>query len=162
MAAVDYFLKIDGIPGESRDAKHKDEIELESFSWGETNLGGPAGAGAGGGGAGKVQVEDLHVVMKLNKASPLLLLACATGQHFKQAVLTARKAGKAQLEFLVFKFKDVLVSSYHTSGHTDAEPIDQVSFDFGQIQVEYRPQKPDGSLAAAVKAGWDAKANKSL
>lgn len=161
MASVDYFLKIDGIQGESRDAKHKGEIDLESFSWGETNAAAPAG-GSGGGGAGKVHMEDLHVVMKLNKASPLLFLACATGQHIKQAILTARKAGKAQLEFLVFKFSDLLVSSYHTSGSSDVEPTDQVAFNFGRIEVEYRPQKADGSLDTPVKAGWDVKTNKKV
>jgi type VI secretion system secreted protein Hcp len=159
-AGVDLFLKIDGIQGESRDAKHKGEIDLESFGWGETAAA-AAGAG-GGGGAGKVHVEDLHVVMKMNKASPLLLLACATGQHLKQAILTARKAGKAQLEFLVFKFTDLLVSSYHTSAGNDVEPTDQVAFNFSRIEMEYRPQSPDGSLAQPVKAGWDVKANKKV
>jgi type VI secretion system secreted protein Hcp len=161
VAAVDYFLKIDGIQGESRDAKHKGEIDLESFSWGET-AGAAAPGSGGGGGAGKVHMDDLHVVMKLNKASPLLFLACATGQHLKQAILTARKAGKAQLEFLVFKFTDLLVSSYHTSGSTDVEPTDQVAFNFGRIDVEYRPQSPDGSPGPPVKAGWDVKANKKV
>src|SRR6266566_2067063 len=159
-AGVDLFLKIDGIQGESRDAKHKGEIDLESFSWGETaSTGAQAG---GGGGAGKVHMEDLHVVMKLNKASPLLFLACATGQHLKQAILTARKAGKAQLEFLVFKFTDLLVSSYQTGGSADLEPTDHVSFNFSRIELEYRPQKPDGSLDTPVKSGWDVKANKKV
>src|SRR6266516_5349289 len=160
-AGVNLFLKIDGIQGESRDAKHKGEIDLESFSWAEVNAGSPGGGG-GGGGAGKVHMEDLHVVMKLNKASPLLFLACATGQHLKQAILTARKAGKAQLEFLVFKFTDLLVSSYHTSGSNEVEPIDKGAFNFARIEVEYRPQSPDGSLAQPVKAGWDVKANKKV
>jgi type VI secretion system secreted protein Hcp len=160
VAAVDYFLKIDGIQGESLDAKHKGEIDLESFSWGEANAG--AQGGGGGGGAGKVQIEDLHLVMKMSKASPLLLLACATGQHLKQAILTARKAGKAQLEFLVFKFTDVLVTSYHTGGSADVEPVDQVAFNFARIEVEYRPQKADGSLDTPVKAGWDVKGNRKI
>jgi type VI secretion system secreted protein Hcp len=160
VAAVDYFLKIDGIQGESRDAKHKGEIELESFSWGETAAG--TMAAGGGGGAGKVHVEDLHVVKKLDKASPLLFLACATGRHLKQAILTARKAGKVQLEFLVFKFSDVLVSSYHTSGTDELEPTDQVSFNFSRVEIEYRPQKADGSPDTPVKAGWDVKANKKV
>jgi len=160
VAAVDYFLKIDGIQGESRDAKHKGEIDLESFSWAEVSAG--SHAGGGGGGAGKVAVQDLQVVMKMNKASPLLFLACATGQHLKQAILTARKAGKAQLEFLVFKFTDLLVSSYQTGGSADLEPTDHVSFNFSRIELEYRPQKPDGSLDTPVKSGWDVKANKKV
>jgi len=162
MALVDYFLKIDGVQGESTDSKHKGEIELESFSWGETNSGGH-GAG-GGGGAGKVSVQDLHFVMKLNKASPKLLLACAMGQHLKQVVLTARKAGKQQQEFLVYKFTDLLISSYQTGASAqDLEgPLDQVSFNFARIEMEYRPQKPDGSLDAPIKAGWDVKTNKKV
>ena len=161
--AVDLFLKIDGIAGESLDKAHKGEIELESFSWGETNEG-PGRIGAGGGGAGKVQVQDLHVVAHVNKASPTLMLACATGKHLKVAVLTARKAGKGQQEFLVFKFSDLLVSSYQIGGsaHGDELPTDQVAFNFGKIEMEYRPQKPDGTLDQAVKAGWDLKTNQPV
>jgi type VI secretion system secreted protein Hcp len=162
MAAVDYFLKIDGIQGESLDSKHKGEIQLESFSWGETN---PGTAHSGGGaGAGKVQMQDLHFVMQINKASPKLMLACASGKHIKQAVLTARKAGKTQQEFLVFKFTDLLVSSYQTGGsqHAEVLPMDQVSFNFARIELEYRPQKADGSLDAPIKAGWDLKTNKPV
>lgn len=155
MADSDFFLKIDGVQGESADAKHKGEIELESFSWGETNSGGHAGSG--GAGAGKVSVQDLHFVTRYSKASPTLLLACANGKHLKSAVLTARKAGKAQQDFLVYKFTDVFITSYQTGGSTnEAEgPIDQVSLGFAKIEVEYRPQKPDGSLDTPINAGWD-------
>ncbi len=159
--AVDYFLKIDGVPGESADAKHKGEIQLESFSWGETNSSG-AGMG-GGGGAGKVQIQDLVVTMLVSKASPKLMLGCATGKHYKEAVLTVRKAGKSQQEFLVFKFKDVMVTSYQTGGSAQSDLlVDQASLGFSTIQMDYRPQKADGSLDAAVKAGWDLKQNKPL
>jgi type VI secretion system secreted protein Hcp len=159
--AVDYFLKIDGVSGESGDAKHKGEIQLESFSWGETNLGG--GGPGGGGGAGKVQMQDLVVTMVVSKASPKLMLSCATGKHHKEAVLTARRTGKAQQEFLVFKFKDVVVTSYQTGGSAQADvPVDQASLGFSTIQLEYRPQKADGSLDTPVKAGWDLKQNKPL
>ena len=92
MAAVDYFLKFDGIKGESTDAKHKDEIDVEAWSWGETHAG--AGPSGGGGGAGKVSMQDFQFVMGLNKASIGLMKACATGQHIKTATLSARKAGK--------------------------------------------------------------------
>ena len=159
--AVDYFLKIDGVPGESADSKHKGEIQLESFTWGESSPGG-AGPG-GGGGAGKVQMQDLVVTMLVSKASPRLMLACASGKHYKEAVLTARRAGKAQQEFLVFKLKDVTVTSYQTAGAAGAEaPVDQASLGFSTIQLEYRPQKADGSLDTPVKAGWDLKQNKPL
>jgi type VI secretion system secreted protein Hcp len=160
--AVDYFLKIDGVQGESADAKHKGEIELESFSWGETNtVSGPGGGG--GGGSGKVQVQDLIVTMHVSKASPKLMLACATGKHHKEAVLTVRKAGKSQQEFLIFKFKDVIVTSYLTSGSAQSDVVlDQASMGFSTIQMDYRPQKADGSLDTPVKAGWDVKNNKPI
>ena len=160
MAAVDYFLKIDGIQGESTDAKHKGEIELHSFSWGASQS--EAVAGRGGGGAGKVNMQDLHFVTRVNKASPKLMLACATGKHIKAATLVARKAGKDQQEFLVYKFTDVLVSSYQTGGSQGDLPTDQISFNFARIEVAYHAQKPDGTLAAPEKAGWDVKTNKPV
>jgi type VI secretion system secreted protein Hcp len=163
MAAVDFFLKFDGIKGESTDAKHKDEIDVESWSWGETHA--SAGRGpAGGAGAGKVTMQDFHFTMRQNTASVGLMRMCATGEHIKEAYLTARKAGKGQQEYLTFKFHDVLVSSFQTGGseHQDVVPIDQVSFDFAKIEVDYRPQKPDGTIGASVRFGFDLKQNKAF
>jgi type VI secretion system secreted protein Hcp len=158
--AIDYFLRIDGIPGESTDDKHKGEIEVEAWSWGETNPA-PPGAGGAGGGAGKVQVQDFNFTANASKASPNLLLACASGKHFKSAVLTARKAGKPAAEFLTFSLSDVLVSSYQTGGSEgEVVPIDTAALNFSKIQVEYKMQKADGSLGASVKVGWDVKQNK--
>ena len=114
MAVVDYFLKIDGIEGESQDDKHKNEIDVDSWSWGETNSG--DAAARGGMGAGKVTLQDFHFVMKVNKATPKLMEACATGEHVKKAVLTCRKAGKQQQEYLKVTLNDLIVSSYQTGG----------------------------------------------
>ena len=160
MAIADYFLKVDGIEGEAPDHKHKNEIELESWSWGETQSG--THAAGGGGGAGKVSMQDFHFVMRVNKASPKLMLACATGHHIKEAVLTCRKAGKEQQEFLKVKFTDLLVSSYQTGGSAngDVVPLDQISLNFAKIELEYKEQKADGTLGGAVKAGYDLKLNK--
>lgn len=162
MASVDYFLKIDGIKGESTDDKHKDEIDLESWSWGETNSG--SHSGGGGGGAGKVQMQDFHFVMKTNKATPELMLSCAIGKHIKEATLTCRKAGGEQQEFLKIKFSDLLVSSYQTGGSSggDVIPTEQISLNFSKIEYEYKPQKADGSLDGPVKAGYDLKLNKKV
>jgi len=162
MAAVDYFLKMDGIEGESYDHKHKGEIDLESWSWGETQAG--THSGGGGGGAGKVTMQDFHFVMKVNKASPKLMLACANGQHIPKAVLTCRKAGKEQQEFLKVTMSDLLVSSFQTggSGHSDIVPTDQISLNFSKIEIEYKEQKADGTLGGAVKAGYDVKINKAV
>lgn len=159
MAAVDYFLKIEGIPGESQDQKHKDEINIESWSWGENQSG--SSSQGGGSGAGKVQMQDFHFVMKNNKASPKLMLACANGEHISKAVLICRKAGKEQQEFLKYTFSDLLISSYQTggSGQSDIVPTDQISFNFAKIECEYKPQKKDGTLDSAVTVGWDLKGN---
>jgi type VI secretion system secreted protein Hcp len=157
-ALVDYFLKIDGIDGESQDSKHKNEIQLESWSWGETQ-GGFMTAG-GGGGAGKVSMQDFHFVMKVNKASPKLFSTCSDGSHIKKAVLVCRKAGKDQQEYLTWTFTDLLVSSYQTGGSAgDVVPTDQISLNFTQIEVEYKEQKQDGTLGPSVKAGWNVKTN---
>lgn len=162
MSAVDYFLKVDGIDGESQDSKHKGSIDVESWSWGESQTG--THASGGGGGAGKVQMQDFHFVMKVNKSSPKLLLACANGEHIKKAVLICRKAGKEQQEFLKITLTDVLVSSYQTggSGHSDILPSDQISLNFAKIEYEYKEQLPTGQLGGVMKAGYDVKANKSL
>lgn len=162
MASVDYFLKIEGIEGESQDHKHKNEIELESWSFGESNSG--SHAGGGGGGAGKVTMQDFHFVMKENKSSPKLFLACAGGDHIKKATLTCRKAGKDQQEFLVVNFEDLMVSSYQVGGSAGSSviPVDQISLNFAKIQFEYKEQKADGTLGSPVKAGWNVKENKKI
>jgi type VI secretion system secreted protein Hcp len=168
MAAVDYFLKIDGIEGESQDSKHKNEIELLGWSWGAEQKGSSqTGMGQG---SGKVYFKDFHVRKLIDKSSPKLMLACANGEHIKKAVLIARKAGKEQQEYLKITFEHVLVSSYTTGPSVVEEvqteykldamlPIDSISLNFGKVQMEYKPQKADGSLDAAVVTGWDLKQN---
>jgi len=153
MAAVDYFLKIDGIQGESRDDKHKDEIDIESFSWGETQSG--TFAGGGGGGAGKVSMQDFHFTMAYNKASPALFLACAQGDHIKNAILTCRKAGKKQQEFMKVTMSDVLVSLFQIGGAVGVVPTDQISLNFAKIEVEYQEQDATGKIVASIKKWFD-------
>ncbi|MCX5689834.1 MAG: type VI secretion system tube protein Hcp [Planctomycetota bacterium] len=162
MAAFDAFLKIDGIKGEAPDEKHKDEIELVSFSWGATNAG--AHSAGGGGGAGKVSMQDFHFTMKVNKASPNLMQHCCTGKHIPSAFLTVRKAGGTQLEFVKVKFSDLIISSFQTGGSaagSDVLPTDQISFNFTKIEYDYCAQKKDGSLDAAVKGSYDIKLQKA-
>jgi len=161
MALVDYFLKVDGIQGESQDSKHKNEIEIESFSWG-ANQTGTASHGAGMG-AGKAQLQDFHFVMSVNKASPKLMLTCATGEHVKSAILTCRKAGKEQQEYLKITFSDLLVSSYQIGGSASSNgvPVDQISLNFTKIEFEYKEQKADGSLGGAIKSWYDVKQQQS-
>lgn len=161
MAQVDYFLKIAEIKGEATDEKHKGEIEVDSFSWGATQSG-TAGHG-GGGGAGKVSFQDIHFTHKFDKASPALAVACATGQHFKEATLFVRKAGGGQQEYLNVKIEDSIVSSYQLSGSGgEVVPTDSFSLNFVKITLEYKEQKADGSLGGSVKGGFDLGTGKKI
>jgi type VI secretion system secreted protein Hcp len=157
MAAVDYFLKLDGIQGESKADKHTDEIDVLSFSWGATQSG--TFAGGGGGGAGKVAMQDFHFTMLHSKASPALMLACAQGDHIKSAILTCRKAGKEQQEFLKITMSDCIVSSFQTGGSAGGNviPTDQVSLNFAKIEHEYKEQDATGKLTGSVKKSFDLK-----
>ena len=109
--ASDIFAKLGDIKGESIDEKHKDEIEILSYSWGVTNSGTIAGGAGGGAGAGKATFHDLAFAHHIDKATPQLLKACATGVHLKEATITHRKAGKGQQEYLIIKMNDVIVTS---------------------------------------------------
>jgi type VI secretion system secreted protein Hcp len=159
--AEEMFLKIDGIQGESSDASHKDEINILSFVWGESQ---PAAASSTGTGAARVIMQDFHFVMRVNKASPKLFLACASGTHIRNAILTVRRPGAGAAEFLKWTLTDVTVASYQTAADVPPgdPPTDQVNLRFAKIEVEYRPVKPDGSLDAPVKAGFDVTANRPV
>ena len=160
MSQADYFLKVDGCPGESMDAKHPDECELLSFSFGASQTGSAAyGKGLG---AGKVQMQDFLFVMKANKAGPKLFVKCATGEGIPKAVMTCRKAGKDQQDYLKYTFTDIIVSSYNEggAGGSDPIPIQSVSLNFSKMEVEYKEQNPDGSLGGVTKGAFDLKTNK--
>jgi len=156
----DFLLEIDGIKGESQDSKHKDTIEIESFSWGASNSG--SHASGGGGGAGKASFQDLRFTANVSKASPTLMLKCATGEHIKKAVLHVRKQGKGQQEFYTITLEDLLVSSYQSGDSTGGNPVptDQFSLNFAKIKYEYKPQNKDGSLGSTVTGTYDLKTNK--
>jgi type VI secretion system secreted protein Hcp len=159
---ADYFLKIDGIAGESQDPRHQGEIELESFSWSETFLQSPA---AGTRGAGKVHIQDMNITKLVDKASPLLMLAAASGQHFASAVLTAQRVQLESdpLEYLTITLSDLMVGSYQMEAAAGQPvPTDQVSFSFTRIEIVYQPQRADGTLDAPVSAGWDVVANHKI
>lgn len=163
--AIDIFLKIDGVDGESSDDKHKNEIALLSFSWGEAQLTPAGGAGGGGaGGAGKVTMQDFHFTTLVNKASPRLFLACAKGEHFKTAVLAVRRAGGSPMDFLRWRLSDVSVRGYQTACDLagGALPTDHVSLGFKKIEIEYTPLKTDGKPDLPVKAGWDLKTSRPV
>jgi type VI secretion system secreted protein Hcp len=154
--ASDIFAKIGDIKGESLDDKHKDEIEVLSWSWGVTNSG-TRGAGTGGG-EGKASFHDLSFTHKIDKASPVLMKACATGVHLKEATITHRKAGKGQHDFLIFKMRNLIVTGV-TTGDSEESQLETVSLAFAEIDLEYKPQKADGSLDAGIHFKYDIKGN---
>jgi type VI secretion system secreted protein Hcp len=176
--AFEAFLKLDGIKGESTDRQHKDEIELISFSWGETNTVRSLG-GAGGGGAsraGRVSFQDFHFTHRVDKASPLLFFACASGQHIASATLTCRKIGTQGTsaaapdaavpapgpgEFLIYQMSNVIVSSFAEAGVAADEdrPVESGSLNFTQLQIEYTPQNVDGVNGTSITRGWDVRTN---
>mgnify|MGYP003575495940 CR=1 FL=1 len=148
VAASDMFLKLSGIKGESQDSKHKDEIEILSWSWGLSD------------GTGKVRkgtippkcIQDLQLTKLTDSASPQLIMQGVLGQTAKDGTLTMRKAGKEQQEFLIIKMTDVLVSSYQTGGVSGSETnlVDAVTLSFSSISGEYKQQRADGSLGSSV------------
>jgi type VI secretion system secreted protein Hcp len=161
MAVADFFLKLDGIEGESQDSKHSGEMELESWSFGEQQSG--SWTTGTGGGTGKCQFRDFEFVMKVNKAVPKLFLDCANGQHIAKGILTVRKAGKDQQEYLVYTFTDLIVSSVDFSGSQGENlPMVHISLAFAQLQVQYKPQTKDGTLGGAVTAGWNLQKNQQV
>ena len=160
--AEQWFLKLDGIEGESTNAAHKGEIDVEAWSWGVTQ-GGSSGLG-GGGGSGKAAFEDMHFVARISKASPKLFLSCATGSHHKVATLSgSRTAGKGTtVEFLTYKLSDVqVISVQHSDSEADA-PMEQFSLQYGKFEISYSPLASSGKLGAPAKAGFDVQQNKKL
>ena len=166
----DFFLKLEDIKGESVDDKHKNEIDLVGFSFGAFQPGAAASVGSGSG-AGKVAFSEIVITKLMDAASPKLMLACASGQHFKEATLTCRKAGGSAVEYLKIKFEQVLVSGYETCGGT-AEPkevsgkytlpVDIIKLNYAKIQFNYVAQNKDGTTGANTMTGWDLQANKKV
>ena len=156
--ASDIFAKIGDIKGESTDDKHKDEIEVLSFSWGVANS---ATVGGGGGGAGRATFRDLSFTHKIDKASPALLQACATGTHLKEATITHRKAGKGQQEFLIIKMNDIIITGVSLGDSGEGGTSENVTLAFSKIDLEYKPQNQSGGSEAGIHFKFDIKANKT-
>ncbi len=154
------FLKIGTIKGESTDSKHKEQIEVFSWSWGVSNA---ATVGSGGGSAaGRPSFSDLNFTHRYDRAAPLLWRACAVGQHFPEATLVGTKQGKGAQDYLVLKMSDVLVTSASASDSAGGEAIESVGLKFAKVDVEYKPQKADGSFDASVRFKYDIKTNKEF
>jgi type VI secretion system secreted protein Hcp len=156
--AVDMFLKITGIAGESVDKTHKEEIDVLAWSWGATQSG-TTHQGSGGG-AGKANFQDISFTKYIDKGSPLLLMNLATGKHITEATLTVRKAGGTPLEYLKIKMTEIIVASVATGGSGGEDRLtENVTLNFAKFDLEYVQQKPDGTGFPAVIAKFDIAAN---
>ena len=159
--AVDMFMQIKGIKGESKDDKHKDWIDVLSWSWGATQQG-SAGM-MGGAGAGKVNVHDLNFTKPVDKASPDLFLKCATGEHYDDATLVCRKAGGSPLEYLKLTMNEVYITSVQHGGSQGGDALtENVALNFAKVKVDYAAQDNKGGAGAKPKMGWDIGANKKI
>lgn len=159
--AVDMFIKIDTIKGESIDASHKDEISVLAWSWGLSQSG--STHISTGSGAGKVNVQDLSLTKWVDTATTALMGAACKGTHIKEAKLTVRKAGDKPLEYIKITLNDVIVSSISTGGSGGEDRLtENVVLNFGKFKVEYTAQKEDGSAGGAFTVGWDIPANKPV
>lgn len=156
--AVDMFIKIGDIAGESQDAKHGKEIDVLSWSWGMSNSG-SAHAG-GGAGSGKVSVQDLSFTKWVDASSPKLMLACCNGKHYDSALLTVRKAGEKPVEYIKVKMTEVLITSVTTGGSGGEDRLtENVSLNFGEVNLDYTPQDTKGAAGTAIPFSWDIAGN---
>ena len=158
--AVDMFMKLEGIKGESQDHAHGDEVDILAWSWGMSNSG-TTHTGSGGG-AGKVNVQDLSFTKYVDLSSTALMLSCANGKHIKTATLTVRKAGETPLEYIIITMSDLIVSSISTGGSGGEDRLtENVSLNFRRVEVAYKEQTKDGKAGGGTPFKWDIAANKS-
>lgn len=154
--AIDMFLEVEGVPGESIDDVHKGHIAILAWSWGASQSG-SAHLGPGSG-SGKVNVQDLSFTKYVDSASHLLLLNCCNGGHIPKATLRVRKAGgDTPLDYQVLTLTDVIVSSISTGGSGGEDRLtENVSLNFAEFKFEYTKQKADGSAdGGPLPAGWN-------
>jgi type VI secretion system secreted protein Hcp len=147
--AVDAFLKLTDIDGESVDEAHKGEIDVLAWSWGMSQSG--TMHMATGGGAGKANVQDMSFTHWLDKASPNLMKACASGAHIKEAVLTCRSAGKEPLEYLIITMEQCIVTSVQLGGSGGEDRFtENFTLNFARVGVDYQPQSATGAKEGGV------------
>jgi type VI secretion system secreted protein Hcp len=155
--AVDYFLKLDGIQGESVDDKHKNEIQILSWSWGASNV--SSVAGTGGSGAGKVDLSDISFMLHFDKSSPKFFKSCCAGAHIPTGTLTATKAGSDGKPYLKVDFKELFVTSLQFSAAGEV-PAVSLSFSYDEIKIDYSAQDEKGNVASTGPVTFNLKQNK--
>lgn len=156
--AVDMFLKIADIGGESQDAKHLGQIDILAWSWGMSQSG-TMHAGSGGG-TGKVNVQDMSFTHWFDKSSPMFMLYCSNGKHIPRATLIVRKAGEKPLEYIKITMKKVIVTSVSTGGSGGEDRLtENVALNFAEVKVEYQMQDAKGGGKAGPEYNWNIATN---
>jgi type VI secretion system secreted protein Hcp len=151
--AVDMFIKIDTVDGESRDKAHKKEIDVLAWSWGISNSG--SAHTGGGAGAGKCNVQDISFTKWVDSSTPKLALACCDGKHFASATLVVRKAGEKPVEYLKIKVEEVLITSISTGGSGGEDRLtENVTLNFAKVSLDYVPQDEKGAAGTAIPMAW--------
>lgn len=156
MAASDIHLKLNGIKGESTSVQHKDEIDVQTWAWGVTGAS-PVTGGGGSVSPARASFSDLHFTHGVDRASPELWKACATGRQIRDAVLSVARPSGGTQDYLVIKLTDVIVTSVSmTDGAGDTlVPVESVGLAFVKVEYGYRPQNANGSLGAVVEFKFD-------
>ena len=152
--AMDMFIKIGDLKGESVDKKHAGEIDVLAWSWGVSNSG-SAHVG-GGAGAGKANVQDLSFTKYIDKSTPDLMLAACNGKHYPTATLIVRKAGETPLEYLTITLTELIVTSVSTGGSGGEDRLtENVTLNFAAVKLDYIEQKKDGSAGDKPSMNWN-------
>jgi type VI secretion system secreted protein Hcp len=158
--AEHWYLRIDGIEGESSAKGHEKAIDVLAWSWSLNQPG--THAYGGGAGSGKVSFQDFDFVARLSTASPLLVLACATGTHHKWAELTGERSGGKTVAFVKYRLSDVLVGRVDHADDEDGVPVEEFSLRYGKFEITYTTQPASGKPGTPVHFGWDVVQNKSF
>jgi type VI secretion system secreted protein Hcp len=140
--AVDYFLKIDGIPGESQDKAHKGEIDVISFSWNVSRQG------------PKARLTEFKLVKAVDTASPLLFQTACQCTTPGTASFVARKAGERPVEYLKITMKEVIITSVSPNSGTDL-PLETVTLGFKSVEMQVASQNRDGTLGPYLTGSCD-------
>jgi type VI protein secretion system component Hcp len=157
-AASVYFLQIDGIKGESNDSRHKDWIDVNSFSWGISNSG--SGGLGDGSSSGKATISPLSWKQDLDMSVPPMFVGVSSGKHYGSATLDVAKSEGAKSTGVYFAmvFDDVILTSLKISGAGDIPSVSG-TLEYSKLTMTYRPQKADGSPGTPIVGGWDLKKN---
>lgn len=154
--SVNIFLKIDDIPGESQNEKHKEWIEILSYSW-SGNLPGIAEVG-GGLAAGKPDVSDLSLGKYMDKSSPKLFVACCNGKPKPKMTLEVDRASENPIPYLKFTLENAGVTAYQVSGAGSGQvPSESISLSYTKVTIDYTPLDKTGAPQGTVSANYDIK-----